>query len=204
VRSAARRGYAWLVTDWQWPYAAAFAACFLLAFVPIVWSEGGVAAMLIYVQLPVYMAHQLEEHAGDRFRLYVNDRLAGGRAALGRGATFAVNLLGVWVLIIAAIMLAYYVDAGLGLIGVYLTGVNAVVHILVALRRREYNPGLITAVAVFVPLTVWAAIEVNDRYDVPTGTDLLALAIAVLGHVAIVAAIGFHLAKTRRAGSGRL
>jgi hypothetical protein len=86
VRSAARSGYDWLVGDWQWPYAAAYAACFLLCLVPIVWSEGGVAAMLIYVQLPVYMLHQLEEHAGDRFRLYVNDRLVEGRAALGRGA----------------------------------------------------------------------------------------------------------------------
>jgi hypothetical protein len=118
VRSAARSGRAWLVDEWQWPYAAAFAACFLLCLVPIVWSEGGAAAMLIYVQLPVYMLHQLEEHAGDRFRLYVNERLAGDRAALGRGATFAINLLGVWVLALASILLAYYVDPGLGLIGI--------------------------------------------------------------------------------------
>jgi hypothetical protein len=34
----------WLVDEWQWPYATAFAALFLLALVPIVWSEGGVAA----------------------------------------------------------------------------------------------------------------------------------------------------------------
>ena len=33
----------WLVDEWQWPYATAFAACFLLALVPIVWSEAGVA-----------------------------------------------------------------------------------------------------------------------------------------------------------------
>jgi hypothetical protein len=88
VRVASR----WLVEDWQWPYAAAFAACFLLALLPIVWSEAGVAGMLIYAQLPFYMLHQLEEHAGDRFRLYVNQRLADGREALGRRATFLVNL----------------------------------------------------------------------------------------------------------------
>jgi hypothetical protein len=166
--------------------------------VPIVWSEGGVAAMLIYVQLPVYMVHQLEEHAGDRFRLYANERLAAGRAVLGRGAVFAINPLGVWVLIVASILLAHYVDPGLGLIGIYLTGVNAIVHIVVALGRREYNPGPATAMAVFAPLTIWSAIEVNDRYDVSTGTNLLALGIAVLGHVAIVAAIGVHLRRTAR------
>lgn len=190
-----RDALAWLIDDWQWPYAAAFAACFLLALVPIVWSEAGVAAMLIYVQLPVYMVHQLEEHRGDRFRIYVNERLAAGRTALGRGATFAINLIGVWVLILASILLAYYVEPGLGLIGVYLTGVNAVVHLAVAAARREYNPGLVTAVALFVPLTIWAAIEINDRYDVSAGTNLLALGVALLGHVLIVAAIAVHLRR---------
>jgi hypothetical protein len=156
--------------------------------------------MLIYVQLPAYMLHELEEHRGDRFRLYVNERMLAGRPGLGRGATFAINLLGVWVLILASILLAYYVDPGLGLIGVYLTGVNAVVHVLVAAVRREYNPGLATAAAVFVPLTIWSAIAINDHYDVSTATNLLALGVAILGHVLIVAAIGIHLARARSAG----
>jgi hypothetical protein len=190
-----RRAWGWLVDDWQWPYATAFAACFLLALVPIVWSERGIAAMLIYVQLPVYMLHQLEEHRDDRFRRYVNERLASGRAALGRGATFAINLIGVWAVVLASILLAYYVDPGLGLIAVYLTGVNAVVHLVVAAARREYNPGLVTAAVIFVPLTIWSALEVNDRYDVSTSVNLLALGVAVLGHVAIVAAIGVRLQR---------
>ncbi|HEY1358587.1 MAG TPA: HXXEE domain-containing protein [Thermoleophilaceae bacterium] len=150
--------------------------------------------MLIYVQLPAYMLHQLEEHGGDRFRLYVNERLLAGRPGLGRGATFAINLLGVWVLILASILLAYYVDPGLGLIGVYLTGVNAVVHLLVAAVRREYNPGLATAACMFVPLTIWSAIAINEHYDVSAGTNLFALGVAILGHVVIVAAIGARLA----------
>jgi Protein of unknown function with HXXEE motif len=190
------RASRWLVGEWQWPYATAFAACFLLALVPVVWSEGGVAAMLIYVQLPVYMVHQLEEHHADAFRRYVNDRLASGREALTRGATFAINLLGVWVLDIAAILLAYYVDPGLGLIAVYLAGVNAVVHLLVAAARREYNPGLATATALFVPLTIWAALEINDRYDVSTGINLLALGVALLGHLLIVVTLRVHLARS--------
>jgi hypothetical protein len=190
------RASRWLIGEWQWPYAAAFAACFLLALVPVVWSEGGIAATLIYVQLPIYMLHQLEEHHDDAFRRYVNDRLAGGREALTRGATFAINLLGVWVLDLAAILLAYYVDPGLGLIAVYLAGVNAVVHLLVAATRREYNPGLATAVALFVPLTIWATLEINARYEVSTGTNLLALGVALLGHLLIVVTLRVRLARS--------
>ncbi len=107
-------------------------------------------------------------------------------------------MLGVCVLILASILLAYYVDPRLGLIAVYLTGVNALVHLLVAASRREYNPRLITTIALFVPLTIWAAIEINDRYDVSTGINLLAVGVALLGHLAIVAAIAAHLARSSR------
>lgn len=153
------------------------------------------AAMLIYAQLPAYLLHQLEEHGDDRFRRYVNERLAGGREALTPGLTFAINLLAVWVLILAAILLAYYVNPALGLVAVYLTGVNAVVHLLMALRRREYNPGLITATALFAPLAVWAATELNRTFEVSAGVQLLALGVAVAGHLAIVAGVALRLAS---------
>ncbi len=183
------RTLGWLVSDWQWPYAGALAASFLLAFLPIVWSAEGAAAALIFVQLPAYMLHQLEEHGNDRFRRFVNSRIGGGRELLGAGLTFAINLIGVWVLFIAAFLLAYYVDPGLGLIAVYTTGVNAVVHLLAAAAARAYNPGLITAAALFVPLTVWAGLEVGSTYDVSIGLQMLALGVAIGGHLAIIAIV---------------
>lgn len=176
--------YGWLVGGWQWPYAAAFAACFLLALLPIAWSELGVAAMLVYAQLPAYLLHQLEEHRGDCFRVYVNRLLGGG---VGRGPIFAVNLLAVWALILAAFYLAYYVNPAWGLVAVYLTGFNALTHVAVALRRREYNPGLATALALFGPLSVWGAIEVNSAYAVSTAVQLGAIGVAIGGHLAIIA-----------------
>ncbi len=190
----------WLVAEWQWPKAAVFAACFLLALVPIVWSELGFAAALIFVQLPAYMLHQLEEHGHDRFRRYVNENMAGGREALTPGATFAINLLAVWVLMLVSFLLAYYVDPALGLIAVCLTGVNAIVHMLGAAVRREYNPGLITALFVFVPLTVLAVVEVVDAYEPDAADWLLALGVAVAGHAAIVAILATRLARLKGAG----
>jgi len=85
----------WLVRRWQWPEAALFAADFLLALVPLVASKGGAALALIFVQLPVYLFHQWEEHAGDRFRQYVNRMIGRGQEALTPAATFWINALGV-------------------------------------------------------------------------------------------------------------
>jgi hypothetical protein len=71
--------------------------------------------------------------------------------------------------------------------------VNAVVHLLAAAVGRAYNPGLITAVALFVPLTIWAALEVGSSYDVSSGVQLLALGVAIGGHLAIIALVAVRL-----------
>lgn len=174
-----------MVSRWQWPESAGFSACFLFALLPIVWSEAGLAAMLIYVQLPIYLVHQLEEHHGDRFRHYINARLGG--EVLTRPAAFAINLFGVWVLMLVSFLLAYYVEPALGLIAVYLTAVNSAVHLAAAVATRAYNPGLATAATLLLPLSIWAIVEVNRTYGVPGGIQALAIASAIASHLAIIA-----------------
>ena len=56
----------WLVGKWQWPYAALFAAGFLALATPLVIRFAGWPIGLVFLQLPIYMLHQYEEHAGDR------------------------------------------------------------------------------------------------------------------------------------------
>ena len=141
----------------------------------------------MYVQLPLYMLHQLEEHRGDAFRRFVNERMAGGRDALTRRATFVINSAGVWGVNLVALWLAYEVDLAFGLIAVYLTATNAIVHIAGAVALRAYNPGLITAVVLFVPAATWGTIEVSDAADAGAGYQLLAIGLAVGLHAAIIA-----------------
>jgi hypothetical protein len=188
----------WLVDEWNWPYAAAFAGLVLLAVAPLWWDATGAALGLVYLQLPVYMLHQLEEHRGDAFRRFVNERIAGGREALTRPATFVINSVGVWGVNLASLWLAWYADLGFGLIAVYVTAVNAIVHIAGAIAMRAYNPGLYTAVALFVPVSIWGAIEVNDAGSPALGYQLLAVGIAVGVHAAIVVWL-----RTRMASGGR-
>lgn len=192
--TAARR---WLVDDWEWPYAGALASCFLVAVAPVVWSAEGAALALVLLLLPAYMLHQVEEHAADRFRRYVNGRLAGGREALTRGITFAINVIAVWALFTAAFLLAYYVDPALGLIAAYGAAANALIHVVAAAVRGEYNPGLVTAVVLLGPLGTWTAIEVNSTYATGAGIQALAIAIAIGAHLAIVAMIGARLRRQR-------
>jgi hypothetical protein len=173
----------WFLHNWM--YAGFVAGLFLLAILPIFAEGVSLPLLLIYLQLPIYMLHQLEEHTDDRFRRYVNETMAGGREALTTPAVVFINVVGVWLVILVAIYLARFVDLGLGLIAVYLTLVNALVHIVGAAVQRRYNPGLVTAILLFLPVGLTALIVVSRAPGVTLTDHAIGLGLAVLVHVAI-------------------
>jgi hypothetical protein len=191
----------WLVDEWEWPYAGTVAAVFLLALLPLWWDATDTALALVYAALPLYMLHQLEEHAGDRFRLAINARFAGGRDALTRPAAFWINAGAVWIVDVIAIWLAYHVDLAIGLVPVYLMGVNALTHIAAAIAARAYTPGLWTAILVFLPFSIWAIVEIGDAADAGPGWQLVGLGFALAVHAAIVAYIRSRAAGLAAAAS---
>jgi Protein of unknown function with HXXEE motif len=179
-------------SDWflhNWMYAGFLAGLFLLAIAPVFAAAVGLPLLLVYLQLPVYMLHQLEEHYDDRFRKYVNDLVAGGREALSTPAVVVINVVGVWVVILIVLYLARFVGLGLGLIAIYLTLVNALVHIVQAAVQRRYNPGLATAVVLFLPVGIWGLMVVSDTPGVTTTDHLVGLAVAILINATLVAYI---------------
>ncbi|MGO4838649.1 HXXEE domain-containing protein, partial [Rhizobiaceae sp. 2RAB30] len=162
-----------MTKDWffrNWMYAGFVAGLFLLVVTPIFAGVLSLPLLLIYLQLPIYMIHQLEEHNHDRFRLWANEVIGGGLEALTPPAVVFINVVGVWAVNLVALYLSYFVDVGLGLIAVYLTLINAVVHILGASVLRRYNPGLVTAVVLFLPVGIYALTVVSHAPGV-TATD---------------------------------
>jgi hypothetical protein len=133
------------------------------------------------------MLHQYEEHAGDRFRLWVNNMLGHGREVLTPIATFWINSLLVWLLDLVALYLACFVDLSLGLIAIYLPMLNAFGHIVPAIVTRRYNPGLLTSVFVFLPVGVLSTYLVSRAADCNLRDHLLALGVAIAVHGVIIA-----------------
>ncbi|HEX5077980.1 MAG TPA: HXXEE domain-containing protein [Geminicoccaceae bacterium] len=189
-------GRDWLERNWM--YAGFVAGLFLLAAAPVFAETLRRPLLLVYLQLPIYMLHQLEEHHRDRFRRWFNDCMAGGRELLTTPAVVLVNIAGVWIVNLIALYLAHFVDFGLGLIAVYLTLVNAVVHVLAALLQRRYNPGLATAVLLFLPLGGYALAVVSAVPGVTAPTHMVALGFVLLLHVAILV----HVKRREAALSG--
>lgn len=179
----------WLVREWQWPAAALFAGLMLLVLLPPVAFFLGTAVALVFAQLPIYLIHQYEEHAGDRFRRYVNRTVGRGVEALTPAATFWINSVGVWGVIVLAVYLAWLVDPSAGLVAGYLTVINGIAHIGPALRQREYNPGVITAVVLFLPMGGACV------YESGSGGGFWPHAAGFIGALAIHIAIVIHVVR---------
>jgi hypothetical protein len=74
-----------------------------------------------------------------------------------------VNLPLIWVAAPLAAVLAGRRLVGLTLWGVI--AINALVHIVPAIALREYDPGLVTAVVLFLPLSIWTLLTATRRTE---------------------------------------
>ncbi|MBT8528968.1 HXXEE domain-containing protein [Polynucleobacter paneuropaeus] len=175
----------------NWVYGGLLAGLLILLLMPLLTIGWPTQLKLFYLTLPIYMLHQYEEWDGDRFRIFLNNHLGRGKNLLTHKAGFVINIFGVWGVIAAALYLAFYVNPGFGLIATYLVLVNAFVHILATFILRSYNPGLITAIVLFIPLGLCTLYRENFGSD--RTFQYLGIAIAILIHVGIMG----HLLRRR-------
>ncbi len=174
----------WL--DGNWQYAGIVAGLFYLAILPLMNAEWAFPKLLLWLQLPAYIVHQLEEHVHDRFRRYVNTNVGRGQEVLTSRAVTAINIGGVWCVDFLALYLTKFLGPGWALLAFYLAIVNAVIHIVSALVARAYNPGLITAVLLLLPLGIWGAVIYTTAHGLSMHDHLMALAFIIALHLVII------------------
>lgn len=192
-----------MLARWLYPRWVGGALCggvLLLAVAPAAaagWDRG---VTMVFLMLPVYMLHQVEEHDGDRFRRFVNERMFGGVEALSEAAVLWINIPGVWGVGLVSLYAARAWGAGWGMAMVYLVVVNAVVHLAAGAAQRSYNPGLWTAAALFVPAGGAAWAIVASEPGVGAAQHAAGLGTAIVIHAAIVAGArrGAAISRERR------
>lgn len=183
----------------HWVSAALGLGIALLLLLPLLVRrmDWNAFVVLVYLQTPVYMLHQVEEHTGDRFRTFVNQEIYGGLDALTPLTVLWVNLPGVWGITLLSLYLTIVAGAGWGLIGLYLIAVNAVVHIVGFLVKRKYNPGLWTALLLFAPLSIltfWRSAATQATWM----HHAIGLTIALAIHAALVVQTRRRAERLRR------
>lgn len=141
------------------------------------------------------MIHQYEEHDNDRFRLFVNRKIGDGRVGLSPLAVFVINVPGVWGLVGMSLALAATVSVGFGLVAIYLVLLNGTIHVVQAVISRGYNPGLGTAITLFLPLSTYGIAAIHRA----GGGSYLMHTTGALAAIAIHAAIIVHVMRRRTA-----
>ena len=184
----------------NWVVGAAFMAGGFACLAPLLAKLLPLPLLLLFLHTPGYMVHQVEEHARDRFRQFVNDRVFGGLDVLRPVDVLVINLPVVWGLNLSALYAAFARGAGFGLVAPYAMLVNALSHFGASVRFRSYNPGVATSAIVFVPLGVTTILVVGALPSVSTLHHALGLGLAVLLHGVIIAQAVHRLATLRADG----
>ena len=169
----------------NWVYGGFLAGILILSLTPVLARGWHAALLATFLCLPVYMVHQYEEHDKDRFRSFVNRILGNGREVLTPLAVFITNIIGVWAVLALAFWLTANVDLGYGLIAAYLLLLNAIIHIAQAIAGRGYNPGLITALVLFLPMGAYCLCSVQASGSATPLMHGIGAASAIAVHTAI-------------------
>lgn len=193
------RTLAWLIA--VWPRIGLVCAGFLLVTLAALWTTATAPLVMAAVLLPMYMVHQYEEHGHGRFVADFNETIGGGLPLLTPRSAFWINILAVELAFPIAVLLARVVAPGLALIPVWLTLVNATVHIASALRTRRSNPGLVTAMLLFLPVGGFAAFFISGRTAAPLAANGLALLVALVVHGGIAVYAVWRKAVMNRQGA---
>lgn len=190
----------WFLENWS--RAGLPAGMLLLAVSPFLFHGLTLPLFLIFLQLPIYMLHQYEEHARGAFRAFINHEIGGDRDVLTNAAIFWINVPGLWLVDLFVLYLAVYVSPALGLIAVYLTVLNGLLHLGMALAMRRYNPGLWTSAVLFLPIGGYALYLLSRLPDATLGAHALGLGVAILIHALIIVFIRARLAQLARLKRG--
>jgi hypothetical protein len=104
------------------------------------------------------------------------------------------------VLNLISFALAAHVGIGWGLIGVYAMVINAIVHIADGIAKRAWNPGLVTAIVLFLPVGLGGLWAISATGEATVLQHVVGIVVALLIHAGIVA---YVLGNARRLGAAK-
>ena len=115
--------------------------------------------------IPMYLFHQTEEHyLPGGFKNYVNLKMNNGVEKLTDIKVFWINIVMVWLAFIILGSLSL-VNIGFGLAIILFSVINCIAHIVMALRQKEWNPGLCMA-SIQLTLNIYAAWFISTKADI--------------------------------------
>ncbi len=189
----------WLYNNWA--KLCLFLAIIVTILIYIFITPDNLLLFLIWIQLPIYLLHQFEEHTWNGFKNYVNRsvfKVKDGDFPLNNKIIFWVNIPLIWVLIPIFSGLSS-VNIMFGLWIPYVAVFNSLTHVIVSVRNREYNPGLLVSLILGIPAGIYTLIIFYSYIQVPMLVSAISIFFAVLLHVIVFGIIRMNYKKQSNA-----
>ena len=187
---------------WPWIGLGAGSLLFLLLTTNALRSDRSVSrwrdiVWLTWAAVGAYLLHQFEEHGVDAqhhvyaFRGFLCAEIGfGDPKSCPAPVSFitAVNIAAVWVAgPLSALLAARWPVIGLSFFAIPAT--NLFAHAIPALLSQSYNPGLVTALALFLPLSLLAFAAVITRYHLGVRAVLATLFAGAVLHALLMGSL---------------
>lgn len=185
----------WLYNNWA--KLSIFLAIIITAVIYIFIRPYNFLLFLIWIQLPIYLLHQFEEHNWNGFKNYINRnvfKVTEGDFPLNDKIIFWINIPVVWILIpIFSGLSSLNIMFGLWI--PYFAVINSLTHVIVSVRNREYNPGLIVSLILGIPVGIYTLIIFYTYIQVPVSFSVISILFAILLHLIV---FGFIRMKSKK------
>ena len=145
---------------------------------------------MIWLQFPVYLLHEFEEHAfPGGFKKFVNREvfhITNQDMLLDDKNVFWINIPAIWLLFPLGAVIAQNFDLGVGAILPIFGLFNATLHILMAIAKLKYNPGLFVSVILNYPTGIYTLMVMHQVGILTPWIATYAFLIALVAHAMIV------------------
>ncbi len=177
----------WLYTNWA--KISIFLSIIISLIILIIVKTNNILLFLIWIQIPIYLLHQFEEHYWPGgFKKFVNHEIfnvESGEYPLNDVNIFWINVPIIWVLMPIFAGLSY-VNLFFGLWIPYFAVFNSLTHVIGAIVKRKYNPGLFVSLLLGIPVGAYTLWLFYTSINVPLVITLLSLLAVLLLHLVII------------------
>jgi Protein of unknown function with HXXEE motif len=192
-----------IAANWQ-KATPALSAIGIAAWIALFRDDPISERSLFMALLVIYFLHQIEEHLWPGgFRQFTDAHMfhsGDDNWPVNIDGVALVNTVYVWLPIGLAVVFPQTLRwVGLGWVG--LTLINGIIHIVTSIRLRIYNPGLVTAIVLFLPFTIYLLVLEVERGALSGAEVGLIALLGVLLHLPVAALFGVPFLRRRLASA---
>ncbi len=152
----------------------------------------GFLPFLIWLHFPAYLIHQCEEYVfpggfKHAFSMTVGKMFShNSEACLSDSEICIINVVIVWFGHLVCCLFAQHCALSIGVLLPVFALFNALLHIIITIRMKYYNPGVVTSVGIFIPLASYTLYQLHQNSYITFFNIFLAITVAVALHAGII------------------